>query len=75
MYFERCNTEKRKCQQSGLIFHFLFVCIIFQEYGSLEFIQAKTKRMHEECLSLKMQFETLKKFALDNKIPLPPEFE
>lgn len=55
--------------------NFLFVRMPLQEFGSLEYIQAKTKRMHEECLSLKMQFETLKKFALDNKIPLPPEFE
>lgn len=61
--------------QLKIMFPFIFAINLLQEWTGLEMIQAKNKRIHEECISLKLRVEALKKFAMDNKIPLPPEFE
>lgn len=46
-----------------------------QEWGNLEVTQSRNKKIRDEASNLQMKYEALKKFALENRIPLPPELE
>lgn len=39
----------------------------------MEIMQEETARIRDEVQSYRTRFEALKKFAIVNKIPLPPE--
>lgn len=41
----------------------------------MEMMQARNKELREQSISWRLKYEALKKFALDNKIPIPPELE
>ncbi|XP_044732850.1 transcription factor MafK isoform X3 [Chrysoperla carnea] len=44
-----------------------------QEWRDMEIMQEETARIRDEVQSYRTRFEALKKFAIVNKIPLPPE--
>lgn len=46
-----------------------------QEYRDMEAMQESNQRMREEVDSLLVKYEALKKFAIANKIHIPPELE
>lgn len=46
-----------------------------QEWQNLEMMQSRTKNLREETMSWRLKYEALKKFAIENKIPIPPELE
>lgn len=46
-----------------------------QEYRDMEAMQEANQRMKEEVDSLLVKYEALKKFAVANKIHIPPELE
>lgn len=48
---------------------------IRQEWQNLEMMQNRTKNLREETISWRIKYDALKKFAIDNKIPIPPELE
>lgn len=41
----------------------------------MEMMQQRNKEVREESVSWRLKYEALKKFAVDNKIPIPPELE
>lgn len=41
----------------------------------MEMMQQRTNMIREEAISYRQKYEALKKFAVDNKIPMPPELE
>lgn len=41
----------------------------------MEMMQQRTNGLREEAVSYRLKYEALKKFAIDNKIPIPPELE
>lgn len=41
----------------------------------MESMQNRNKELREESVSWRLKYEALKKFAIDNKIPIPPELE
>lgn len=41
----------------------------------MEMMQAKNNQLREDSANWRMKYEALKKFAIDNKIPIPPELE
>ncbi|XP_018335251.1 transcription factor MafG [Agrilus planipennis] len=45
------------------------------EWKEIEQIHDEIKRFKEECNSIQIQYESLKKFAMNNKISIPPELE
>lgn len=38
-------------------------------------MQNRNKDLREESVNWRLKYEALKKFAVDNKIPIPPELE
>lgn len=38
-------------------------------------MQNRNKEVREESVNWRLKYEALKKFAIDNKIPIPPELE
>lgn len=46
-----------------------------QEWHDLEQIQEDTRRLQDDTNAWLAKFESLKKFAVDQKIPIPPELE
>lgn len=46
-----------------------------QEYRDMEAMQDSNNRMREEVESLVVKYDALKKFAIANKIHIPPELE
>lgn len=38
-------------------------------------MQNRAKNLREEAISWRFKYEALKKFAIENKIPIPPELE
>lgn len=46
-----------------------------QEWRDMETMQDDNNSMGEEVNTLKLKYEALKKFAIANKIPLPPDLE
>lgn len=46
-----------------------------QEYRDMENMQDDNNRMREEVESWHAKYQSLKKFAAENKIPIPPELE
>lgn len=53
----------------------VIVIIAFQEWHDLEAMQDTTRKIREESINWRCKFESLKKFAIDNKIPIPPELD
>ncbi|XP_055311239.1 transcription factor MafK-like [Sitodiplosis mosellana] len=45
------------------------------EWQDLEMMQNRTKNLREETISWHLKYEALKKFAIENKIPIPLELE
>lgn len=41
----------------------------------MENMQQRNKDLREESVSWRLKFEALKKFAIDNKIPIPSELQ
>lgn len=41
----------------------------------MEKTQENNMRIREENVKWRIKFESLKKFAIENKIPIPPELE
>lgn len=41
----------------------------------MEDMQMRNKDLREQSVSWRLKYEALKKFAIDNKIPIPPELE
>lgn len=41
----------------------------------MEMMQTRNKEVREESVSWRLKYEALKKFAIENKIPIPPELE
>lgn len=41
----------------------------------MEMMQNRNKDLREESVNWRLKYEALKKFAIDNKIPIPPELE
>lgn len=41
----------------------------------MEMMQKGNKNLREESVTWRLKYEALKKFAIDNKIPIPPELE
>lgn len=41
----------------------------------MENMQQRNKDLREESANWRLKYEALKKFAVDNKIPIPPELE
>lgn len=46
-----------------------------QEWRDMEKMQEDVTRMGEEVTTMKSRYEALIKFAMNNKIPIPPELE
>lgn len=46
-----------------------------QEWKDIESMHDDLKEMKNEITILKNRFEALKKFAINNKIPIPPELQ
>lgn len=46
-----------------------------QEYRDMELMQESNQRMREEIDAYVMKYEALKKFAVANKIHIPPDLE
>lgn len=46
-----------------------------QEWQNFEMMQSRTKNLREETIGWRLKYEALKKFAIENKIPIPPELE
>lgn len=46
-----------------------------QEWKDIEVMHDDLKEMKNEVNILKNRFEALKKFAINNKIPIPPELQ
>lgn len=46
-----------------------------QEWRDMETMQDEVIQMKEEVAGIRTRYDALKKFAIQNKIPLPPEFE
>lgn len=46
-----------------------------QEWRDMEGMQHDLKSLHEEMNEIRNRYETLKQFAIRNKIPIPPELE
>ncbi|EFA09117.1 transcription factor MafK [Tribolium castaneum] len=46
-----------------------------QEWRDMETMQEEIKHMKDEMSSIRTRFEALKKFAINNKIPIPTELE
>ena len=46
-----------------------------QEWTDMEHVQDEVNRMTEEVTTVKARYEALKKFAINNKIHIPPELE
>lgn len=38
-------------------------------------MEAENRETRQESMEHRLKFETLKKFAMDNKIPIPPALE
>ncbi|XP_055311344.1 transcription factor MafK-like [Sitodiplosis mosellana] len=45
------------------------------EWQNLETMQNRNVDLREESVSWRLKYEALKKFAIENKIPIPPELE
>lgn len=41
----------------------------------MEEMQERNRAMREESVAWRLKYEALKKFAIENKIPIPPELE
>lgn len=41
----------------------------------MELMQQRNKEVREESVNWRLKYEALKKFAVDNKIPIPAELE
>lgn len=41
----------------------------------MEVMQQRNNDLREESVNWRLKYEALKKFAIDNKIPIPPELE
>lgn len=41
----------------------------------MEMMQQRTGMIREEAVSYRQKYDALKKFAIDNKIPIPPELD
>lgn len=41
----------------------------------MEEMQDRNRTMREQSVSWRLKYEALKKFAIENKIPIPPELE
>lgn len=52
-----------------------FIQLNLKEWRDMEMMQQGNNKLREECVSWRLKFEALKKFAIDNKIPVPPELE
>lgn len=52
-----------------------FSLIQFQEWRHMETMQDGNRKLREESVNWRLKYEALKKFAIDNKIPIPPELE
>lgn len=48
---------------------------MLQEWQNLELMQNRNTEMRKESVEWRQKYEALKKFAIDNKIPIPPELE
>lgn len=46
-----------------------------QEWRDMEKMHEHTNRMRDEVDALRNKYEALRKFAIDEKIPLPPELD
>lgn len=47
----------------------------FQEWHEMEAMRENNQKIRDESETWRHKFESLKKFAVDNKIPIPPELE
>lgn len=46
-----------------------------QEWRDMELMQEEVETLRDEMNSIKTRYDALKQFALNNKIPIPPELE
>lgn len=46
-----------------------------QEWQDMEETAQKNLGIREDSMKWRFKFESLKKFAIDNKIPIPPELD
>lgn len=48
---------------------------LFQEWHDLERMQEGNAKIREESMSWRLKYESLKKFAIENEIPIPAELD